>query len=487
MLKSNKILLVHPLGYKSENAGQDISRVANIMPPLGLASIAAYLKRENVDADIVDCYAKPFSDRFISDYLASQRPSFIGFSCTTSSFLDGVRIAKMAKNVLPDVKTVFGGPHVSALKTQILADFPEVDFSVAGEGEKTLAELLVCEGQIDAVSAMQGIVYRSREGTPHFNGYRSKALELDSLPFPAYEKLEGYPQAYSLPIFNYPQVPNSSCISSRGCPYACSYCDRSVFGNSFRFNSAEYLYEHLKYLKDRFHIRHINFYDDQFTFNRKRVTALTRMMIDKPLGMTFNCAVRAEHIDLDLARTMKEAGCWMISLGVETGDEDLLAQHRKNPNLEMLAEKIRLIRKARIRVKGLLMMGLPGETESSIKKSMDYVFSLPIDDINVSKFTPFPGTPLYENAHVLGTFEEDWEKMDCMHFLFIPKGMTEERLEKLFVRFYQRHFMRPKILLGYVAMIWRSPDSWKRFLANIGGFMRFVFTNKRIAAARKAK
>ena len=114
------------------------------------------------------------------------------------------------------------------------------------------------------------------EGNPLFNGYRAKSIELDTLPFPAYEKLDGYPQAYQLPIFNYPRVPNSSCISSRGCPYACSYCDRSVFRNSFRYNSAEYLYEHLKYLKDRFHIRHINFYDDQFTFNRKRVEAFTR-------------------------------------------------------------------------------------------------------------------------------------------------------------------------------------------------------------------
>jgi anaerobic magnesium-protoporphyrin IX monomethyl ester cyclase len=483
--KYNKILLVHPLGYRSESAGQDISRMANIMPPLGLASIAAYLKKENVDADIVDCYAKPFSDHFIRDYLAKEAPSFIGFSCTTSSFLDGVHIAGLAKSILPKVKTVFGGPHVSALRTKILADFSEVDFVVAGEGEETLEELLACEGKVDVVSSIQGIVYRNQEGTPHFNGYRAKGVELDSLPFPAYEKLEGYPHAYKLPIFNYPRVPNSSCISSRGCPYTCSYCDRSVFGSSFRYNSAEYLYAHLKYLKDRFHIRHINFYDDQFTFNRKRVETLARLMIDEPLGMTFNCAVRAEHIDLDLARMMKEAGCWMISLGVETGDEDLLAQHRKNPNLEMLAEKIHLIHKARIRVKGLLMMGLPGESKSSIRKSMDYVFSLPIDDINVSKFTPFPGTPLYENAHKLGTFEEDWGKMDCMHFLFIPRGMTEELMEKLFVRFYQKHFMRPKILLAFVAMIWRSPDSWKRFVMNIGGFIRFAFTNKRIAVTLK--
>jgi anaerobic magnesium-protoporphyrin IX monomethyl ester cyclase len=481
MLKSNKILLVHPLGYKMESAGQDVSRIANIMPPLGLASIAAYLKKENIHSDIVDCYAKPFSDHFIREYLTKEMPSFIGFSCTTSSFLDGVRIAALAKSTLPGIKTVFGGPHVSALKTRILADFPEVDFVVVGEGEETLKELLTSDGEIDETSVPHGVIYRDREGNPLFNGYRPKSIELDTLPFPAYEKLDGYPHAYQLPIFNYPRVPNSSCISSRGCPYSCSYCDRSVFRNSFRYNSAEYLYEHLKYLKDRFHIRHINFYDDQFTFNRKRVEAFTRLMIDMPLGMTFNCAVRAEHIDLDLAQMMKRAGCWMISLGVETGDEDLLAQHRKNPDLEMLAEKIRLIHKAHIRVKGLLMMGLPGETESSIKKSMDYVFSLPIDDMNVSKFTPFPGTPLYENAHKLGTFEEDWEKMDCMHFLFVPKGMTKERMEKLYVKFYQKHFMRVKILLGFVAMIWRSPDSWKRFLLNIGGFLRFALTDKRIA------
>jgi anaerobic magnesium-protoporphyrin IX monomethyl ester cyclase len=204
----------------------------------------------------------------------------------------------MAKSILPDIKTVFGGPHVSALKTKILTDFPAVDFIVVGEGEETLKELLVCNGEMDAASLLNGIIYRDREGIPHFNGYREKNIELDTLPFPAYEKLDGYPDVYSLPIFNYPRVPNSSCISSRGCPYSCSYCDRSVFRNSFRYNSAEYLYEHLKYLKGRFRIRHINFYDDQFTFNRKRVEAFTRLMIDRPLGMTFNCAVRAEHIDL---------------------------------------------------------------------------------------------------------------------------------------------------------------------------------------------
>lgn len=479
---STKILLVHPLGYGSEEAEHDISRKTNIMPPLGLASIAAYLEQHQISASIIDCYAHPDALPLIRQHIQDERPAFIGFSCTTSSFLDGVRIAALAKELLPGIQTVFGGAHVSALKENILQGYPAVDFVVAGEGEETLLELITARGENP--EQISGLVYRDGSQVL-FTGYRKKLLDLDSLPFPAYEKLAGYPERYSLPIFNYPRVPNTSCISSRGCPYACSYCDRSVFKRSFRYNSAAYLYEHLRYLKKRFNIRHINFYDDQFTFNRQRVEDFCNLMINKPLGMTFNCAVRAEHIDFDLLRHMKKAGCWMISLGIETGDENLLAKHRQNADLGMLAEKIRLIHKAGIRTKGLLMMGLPGENEESIKRSMDYVFSLPIDDFNLSKFTPFPGSPLYQDIHKLGTFQENWEKMDCMDFLFVPHGMTRERLDELFINFYRTHYMRPKVLLGYAAMLWKSPDSWLRFIRNLGSFLRFARSNQRIAQAEQ--
>jgi len=477
-LNQKNILLLHPLGYRKEAAGRDISRLANIVPPLGLASIASYLGREGIHADIIDCYARPDSDHLIRDYLLTVKPSFIGLSCTTSSFLDGIRIAALARSFLPEIKIVFGGPHVSALKNRVLENFSVIDFVVVGEGEQTLTELI--EKGNEEAHSVQGIVYRDANGEICFTGYRTKAIDLDTLPFPAYEKLAGYPDVYKLLIFNYPKAPNSSCISSRGCPYSCSYCDRSVFRRSFRYNSAEYMYEHLRYLKKRFNIRHIIFYDDQFTFNRQRIEDFTRMLLDRPLGMTFNCVVRAEHIDLELLRRLKASGCWMISLGIETGDEDLLAQHRRNVNLNLLAEKIRLIKKVGIRTKGLLMIGLPDETEDSIKKTMKYVFSLPIDDINLAKFTPFPGAPVYENIHKLGEFNEDWEKMDCMHFQFIPNGMTRAQMEELFLMFYKTHFLRPKVLWNYTTMLWRSPDSWLRFIINIADFLNFAKSNKRL-------
>ena len=238
MQETKRILLIHPLGYSAKSAKNDVSRLANIMPPLGLASISAFLTEHDIENDIIDCYAHPDSDGLIGEYLQQYRPEFIGFSCTTSSFFDGERIAVFAKEIVPEIKVVFGGVHVSALKDEVLNTYPILDYIVVGEGEETLLELMRAEP--DALPEVKGLVWRDGSGKGVFNGQRTDLLDLDSLPFPDYAKLAGYPGAYSLPIFNYPKTPNASCLSSRGCPYACSYCDRSVFRRTFRYNSAEY-------------------------------------------------------------------------------------------------------------------------------------------------------------------------------------------------------------------------------------------------------
>lgn len=482
MSNSNGILLVHPLGYAPDKADRDIARTANIMPPLGLISIAAVLDRNQIPNAVIDCHCRPNSQSRILEYVKKTAPGFIGFSCTTSSFLDGIRISKLVKKVHPDVRIIFGGPHVSALRESLMERFDVIDYLVIGEGEATVTELV--SASTKEIPGIKGIVYRDNDGKGRFTGFRNRLIELDCLPFPAYKKLEGYPRVYKLPIFNYPSTPNTSCISSRGCPYACSYCDRSVFRRTFRYNSADYLYAHLEFLSRDFGIRHINFYDDQFTFNRERVASFCRMLIQKNLKISFNCAARAEHLDPDLLKLMRAAGCWMISLGVETGDPDLLAQHRQNPDLNMLKKKIIMIKNAGIRIKALLMMGLPGETEKSVRKSREYIFSLPIDDLNLAKFTPFPGSPVYDaikhqdSTH--GHFNENWEKMDCMEFLFTPRQLTIDRLDELFTDFYKRWFMRPSVLAGYMTMAWKSPDSWKRLLMDFSAFLSFAINNKRL-------
>ncbi|MCP5003430.1 MAG: radical SAM protein, partial [Planctomycetes bacterium] len=423
-----KILLIHPLGVNWMPGETDMSRIANIMPPLGLLSLAAWVEKTGHEAYVHDCYAFPNQDDKVFDYVKNISLDYVGFSTTTSSFLDAVRIAKKIKELNNSLKIIFGGVHISTLGERLMRDYPVIDFGVIGEGEKTLEAMM--KNSADGFNHIPGLLLRDSD---HIIATRPRSinelLDLDDLPFPAYDKLDGFPAIYKLPIFNYPKAPNTTVVSSRGCPYSCSYCDRTVFQRTFRFNSPEYMFDLVKHLNQKYGIRHINYYDDLFTLKRDRVETFCELMISSGLGVTFNCAARAEHIDLKLLKLMKKAGCWMMSLGIETGDPELLKLHRSNSDLEMIRKKVVMIRKAGIRTKGLFMMGLPGESEESIDKTINYALSLPLSDVNMAKFTPFPGAPLYKDIKKYGSFDENWELMNCTNFVFVAKNFTKERLE----------------------------------------------------------
>lgn len=477
-MQKKKILLVHPLGENWMPGEENVARVVNIMAPLGLLSLAAWLDNYGHLTKIHDCYAFPGDDDKIYSYLNKELPDFIGFSTTTSSFLDGIRLATKAKEVLPSVQVVFGGVHMSALRDQLLRDFPIIDYGVVGEGEEILRELIESNG--NGLHDIAGLIFRE-QGNVIFNGFRKNLIDMDTLPFPAYEKLHGFPDSYRLPIFSYPKAPNTTVITSRGCPYVCSYCDRSVFRRTYRYNSPEYMVEYLAYLHKRFNIKHVSIYDDTFTLKRQRVMDFCELKIKSGIKMTFNCAARTEQLDFEMLKTMKKAGCWMISLGIETGDPELLKRHRSYlPDLEManplanIREMVHLIKKAGIRVKGLFMLGLPGETEESIRNSMEFVYSLPLDEFNLSKLTPFPGAPMYCDIREHGEFGENWQLMNATNFIFVPNGFTKERLEECHLEFYRRYFSRPKTALNYITMIWKSPDSWRRFWKDLPTFLRFT-------------
>lgn len=478
MTTPKNILFIHPQGENWTPGDRNITRVVNIMPPLGLLSLAAWLEKGGHRTTVHDCFAFPGRDDRIYSCLTSEQPDFICFSTTTSSFLDGIRLANRVKGILPTARIVFGGVHMSSLRERLLADYPVIDYGVVGEGEETLRELVESNG--DNLNAIAGLVFRDREQII-FNGFRKKLIDMDALPFPAYEKLYGFPGGYRLPIFSYPKAPNTTIITSRGCPYTCSYCDRSVYRNTYRYNSPEYMLKYLNYLQQRFRIKHVNIYDDTFTLHRKRVIDFCNIKIESGNKMTFNCAARTEQLDSEMLVLLKKAGCWMISIGIETGDPTLLKRHRsylsshpmQNP-LENIRDMIILIRKHGMRVKGLFMLGLPGETRASIRRSMDYVLSLPLDDFNLSKLTPFPGSPIYQDINRFGNFEENWELMNAANFTFIPEGFTKGSLEKHHLEFYRRYFSRGRIMLGYASMIWKSPDSWRRFWMNLPTFLRFT-------------
>jgi len=273
-------------------------------------------------------------------------------------------------------------------------------------------------------------------------------------------------------MFSYIRTPGATMITSRGCPYQCSFCDRTVFGRSYRYNSAEYVYEHMKTLRTRFGVRHINIYDDLFTTHRSRVVELCNLLTSRPLGLHLNCAVRVGHTDEELLTLLKEAGFLQLSLGIETGDPDLIRTHKPGVDLEEIRDTVKRIQARGLRAKGLFMMGLPGETEASIKRTSDFVISLGLDDMNMSKFTPFPGAPVWSTIQEEGTFDEDWKKMNCLNFVFVPRGIeSREKLDQLYNEHVKRFYTDPGWRRRFRKRFWQHRRSLWYFLSHLPTFL----------------
>jgi radical SAM superfamily enzyme YgiQ (UPF0313 family) len=466
-----KVLFFHPHGSNFLKGMNDITTIFNLMPPLGILSIAAWLEKHGIDVEIIDGYAAQETAQVMVEKIIASGCSAVCFSCTTSSFPETNRIATLLKQKAPAIFTVLGGAHACTIGEALLDSYPALDYLVLGEGENTVLEL--ARAGFNSVENIPGVAYRRPNGKGAASGFRELIKDLDTLPFPAYHLLPNFPGNYKLPIFSYPTSPNTSIISSRGCPYSCSYCDRSVFSRGFRFNSPEYILEHVAMLNRNYGIRHVFFYDDLFTFDRKRVAEFCALKEKKGIKVTYNCIARLEHVDAELLSLLKHSGCWQVNFGIESGDPEILKKHRKFYGLDEVGQKLRMVKQAGMRVKGLFMVGLPGEDEAAIRRTIDYALTLPLDEINVTKFTPFPGAPVYATIRDFGEFDENWELMNCINTVFVPAGMTKQQIDDLYDEFIRRFYHRARITTGYAKMLWKSPHSIYSFLSNLPQILAF--------------
>lgn len=466
--RKKRIVLVHPRGFNWFPGKRDITDIANRMVPQGMLSIAAFLAQRGHEVFAYDCLGPdaPKALQKQADDVLAHQPHIVGFSATTSSFPDAADLAQRIKATAPGVLTVCGGVHVSALEAQLLKEYPAFDFLIPGEGEETMAEL----AEERAPADIKNLIWRNGNDVIT-NDVRPKIPDLDTLPFPAYDKLKGFPHDYHLPLFSYINTPGATMITSRGCMYQCSYCDRSVFKKGFRYNSASYIYEHMKHLREKFGVRHINIYDDLFTANRARIVELCEKLSRHPLGIHFNCAVRVGYTDDDLLRMLEDAGCLMVSLGIESADPDMLARHKSGVSLDDVRDTVQRIQKAGLRAKGLFMMGLPGETEASIRRTSDFIMSLGLDDMNMAKFTPFPGAPLWSTIQDEGSFQEDWRLMNCLNFVFVPRGIaSKERLDQLYNEHVKRFYSDRNWRRRFRGRIWEHRKSLMYLLRHLPSF-----------------
>ncbi|HEU0203759.1 MAG TPA: cobalamin-dependent protein, partial [Burkholderiaceae bacterium] len=240
-----RVTLVHPAGFNFVPGQPDFAMLANRMAPVGIMQLASWLEKHGHPTQLHDCLGPhaPPGIEINAEIVLATDPELVGFSATTSSFMDAVDMAVYIKRKRPHVKIVVGNVHVSSLGTPVLDHFPEIDYLVIGEGEGALLDL--CDGK--PLPEVGNLCWRDSGGRAIFNERRSRILELDDLPFPAYEKLRGFPRDYHMPLFTYELRYGATMVGSRGCPYTCSFCDRTVFERLYKTNSPEYTYEHMKY------------------------------------------------------------------------------------------------------------------------------------------------------------------------------------------------------------------------------------------------
>jgi radical SAM superfamily enzyme YgiQ (UPF0313 family) len=307
--------------------------------------------------------------------------------------------------------------------------------------------------------------------------------DLDELPLPAWDLLPDFPHRFQPSLFSYPRTPVATLITSRGCPFSCSFCDRSTSGKKGRMHSVDYVVRLCRHLAG-LGVRHVIFVDDLFTVRRQRVVEMCEAFLDHGFDLTWSCNSHPNLLDLDTMKLMKRAGCWQIAYGIESGSQRILDVVKREVRIPRMRETLRMTRAAGIRAKGYVMIGHPTEGLDSLAETVEFLKAVELDLCQITKFTPYPGTPAYPTIRAHGSFEEDWERMNAMNFVFIPRGLTEDVLETYFDHLYRVFYSRPDVLLGIGRLLLREPKYVKRLAASARVYVKSKFFAGRYVIGR---
>ncbi|MFH1722494.1 MAG: radical SAM protein [Candidatus Altiarchaeota archaeon] len=431
MTENKRVALISP----------DWLDIANPYPPLGLVYIAAVLEANEFELKIFDLSLHPGKkiELKIQEILAFD-PTIAGITCMTNTYSNALKIAGELKK-RTDIKIFLGGPHPTVYTEDTLKN-PEVDYVVFGEGEETIFELLKSSFQKN--EDIEGLAYK-KDGIIYINPARPPIKNLDELPNPARHLLEL--ESYSLASPGGEKM--ASIMSSRGCPYGCTYCFKGLFGSEYRGRSPENIFHELTELRDRFGYKYFYFIDDLFTLKKERVRQLCNLLVQNKTNIHWQCLARVDSLDLELLSKMKEAGCFKIHLGIESGNTEVLKKTGKGITLKQVKDTVKSCKKAGIATKGYFMLGLPGDTEKTMRETIDFAYELDLDESMFSITTPFPGTQLWENSTEAEKIRLADHFKDSYYFSSaddstILSNMSEETDEKLLGMLELSHEMQLK-------------------------------------------
>lgn len=441
-----KVLLVNP----------PFPTKAQIMPPLGLGYIGAYLRKKGNEVRLVDM-VKGNKDLLVE--LEIFRPDVVGITGLTTQYPNMRECARLAKGF--GAVTIVGGNHASAIPEYILNDCGDIDMVVKGEGEYSLTQFL---GESSPVS-IPGFYYRKNGSV---EGLSPEVIEdLGSLPHPwVFLELGDYDGNRINGILKCKGRQAVSIVSSRGCPYKCSFCSASqAHGKRVRVRPVEDIIGEMKELISE-GIEEVQILDDNFTFYEEHAHSVCDAMIKEKLNLVWTLpnGIRADRVDFLLLSKMKEAGCYYFGVGIESGSEKMLKRMHKELSLPKAKEAIREADKLGFITQGFLLIGFPGETREDLDKTLHYVTSSRLDRISINQVMPYPGTELYENY--FSSYGLDWKDL---HRTVLGPSLPPST--KFFSRYlYLRFYLNPRRLLHHISKF----KTWSQWQSLIGGLQILI-------------
>ncbi len=441
-----KILLINPPPFA---ARQDI-----IAPPLGLAYVASACEAfGGRQVQILDAFALGLSFNDLERELIKSKPDIVGVTGMTPIIESAFRTIQIARRHSQYV--ILGGAHASALLGKVFEECPDLDALIAGEAEKSFPSLIqAMEHGKDDWAGIPGVITRESESPKDLGGPKNLHVperpvikDLDAVPFPAWHLLPL--NLYRHPLFGGKAV--ATMISSRGCPYQCIFCDKSIAGRTWRPRSAQNVVDEIEELVNRFGISALTFYDDLFTLDPKRVIEICQGIIERGIKVQWKCDARVNLADNDMLVWMKRAGCRIIAYGVETAHQKGLDYLKKGVTREQIEDAFRRTRKAGIQTMAYFILGIPVETFEEELLSIRFAREIEADYAQFSTLSPFPATALYQEALDRGWYQERPAfgplEQGTRRPLIITEEWTELKLKKIVDRAYRDFYYRPGYIL----------------------------------------
>jgi anaerobic magnesium-protoporphyrin IX monomethyl ester cyclase len=479
-----KVLLISP-PYEIEKYYGKLSKLAFVFPPVGLTYIAGAVRGKGHEVYIYDFSVeeKDFQD-FITDF----KPDFIGITCQTALFYSAMHLAKNIKKLFPNVPIVTGGAHVSYRPHDCFENDTAIDIVVRGEGEMTTLELLkYYEHKDRELKDIKGITYK-QNGEIIDNPSRELINDLDVLPLPAIDLLPL--EKYHVSPDNYIGGQVGLVATSRGCPYGCIFCAcKEAFNRSYRPRGLDKVFEEIKYYIEEYNVSQLFVMDDCFTLDRKRTMAFCERMIETGYNkkVSWWCQSRADLADEELLRKMKEAGCVILSFGIESGVQRILNNIAKAITLKQIRTTVKLAKKIGFQPRGSFIIGLPTESFLDSLRTIFFALSLPLSQTKFGLATPFPGTRLWDIALSEGQVKdkgENWDRFTVWSSYskfsptYIPKGRKIWEMKMLQKVANTVFYLQPRVIWSFLKRI-KNYSDFKYFIKSIIVFFQASFSKNK--------